>query len=105
MNGAAVEANLTALRLGRLYAVGQLNIDAPSSTAEVELPDDVIGRCAEDVKAHSGTRASQRFLDTVQRVRDIDPDPSLELTTSVATTFTNSRPIKTNTRSPADRYR
>ena len=85
VNGAAVEANLTALRLGRLYAVGQLNIDAPSSTtAEVELHDDVIGRCAEDVKAHSGTRASQRFLDTVQRVRDVDPDPSLELTTSVA---------------------
>jgi indolepyruvate ferredoxin oxidoreductase len=86
VNGAAVEANLTALRLGRLYAAGQLSIDAPSSpTAEVELPDDVIGRCADDVKAHSGARASQRFLDTIQRVRDIDPDPSLELSTAVAT--------------------
>ncbi len=86
VNGAAVEANLTALRLGRLFAVNQLSIDVAAQPAEdAETPDALIARLAEDVKAHSGSRRSNDFLTKVNSIGDTDPGTSRELTTTVAT--------------------
>lgn len=86
VNGAAVEANLTALRLGRLFAVGQLAVDtATQPSDELETPDTLIARLAEDVNAHSGSRRSNEFLSKVNDVRALDSSPTLELTTTVAT--------------------
>ena len=86
VNGAAVEANLTALRLGRLFAAGLLPVDvATRPSDEVETPDVLINRLAGDVKAHSGSRRSDEFLAKVNDIRGLDTSSTRELTTTVAT--------------------
>lgn len=86
VNGAAVEANLTALRLGRLFAADLLPVDvAARPEDEIETPDALVNRLAEDVKAHSGSRRSHEFLAKVNAISDFDKSSTRKLTTTVAT--------------------
>jgi len=85
VNGAAVEANLTALRLGRLYAAGQLPVDVAESSPTSESVEHLIERLANDVKQHSGSRRATEFRSAITQVRDIDNQPELKLTSTVAT--------------------
>ena len=85
VNGAAVEANLTALRLGRLYAAGQLPVDVAESSPTSESVEQLIERLANDVKQHSGSRRATEFRSAITEVRNIDNQPDQKLTSTVAT--------------------
>ncbi|MGA1033812.1 MAG: indolepyruvate ferredoxin oxidoreductase family protein [Ilumatobacteraceae bacterium] len=83
VNGAAVETNLEALRLGRLAAAGMLTASKPADEI-VDTPDSIIERLAIDLDGWGGRRVGDRFRDEVAGVAAIDPDPDRRLALTVA---------------------
>jgi indolepyruvate ferredoxin oxidoreductase len=64
LNGAIVQANLSAFEAGRAAAIGALTQDAPSPSSSV---DEEIAACANHLRAYQDDAYAQHFLRVVER--------------------------------------
>jgi indolepyruvate ferredoxin oxidoreductase len=90
LNGTAVNANLTALQLGRLYAANPpafqalLSTRAPRIRQIPQTLEEIMAHRKAHLTAYQDSAYAERYAALVQRVVAADPDESRELSRTVA---------------------